>query len=398
MIDYRTGLLVLPIAIALAACGGESAAPGPAVRQADSSSSDAPAKQARASRSGGSFSLSGNMTDARQDHDALLLPDGRVMVVGGLGKGSVGWGSPRLETVTIYDPASEEFTPTGSMIKGRQYPRAHLMEDGRVYVAGGREQLKYYKTTEIWDPATGVWTEGPRMATDRFQHASLTLQDGRILLVGGQNKLFALVPDAEIYDPTTADLSPAGSMSIGRSAHSATLLQDGRVLVAGGGKGGEGTQEETFDSADIYDPETGVWSSAGTMSAGHADHTATLLGDGRVLITGGRGKVDAVDIFDPETNSWRAGTRFTEWRAQHTATLLADGRVLVTGGVGRGTSTEYYDPDTGAWSRGPDMEEPRYAHTATVLNDGTVFLLGGQSIDATGSRREVSNQGEIYTP
>jgi hypothetical protein len=70
----------------------------------------------------------------------------------------------------------------------------------------------------------------------------------------------------------------------------------------------------------------------------------------------------------------------------------------MTGGVGRGTSTEYYDPDTGAWSPGPDMKEPRYAHTATVLNDGTVYLLGGQSIDATGSRREVSNQGEVYTP
>ena len=392
MVNRRVWLLALPIAIAAAACGGEPAAPGPAAERAGA------AEKAETSRSGGSFSLAGTMTDARQDHDALLLPEGRVMAVGGLGKGSVGWGSPRLETVTIYDPASQTFTPTGSMIKGRQYPRAHLLEDGRVYVAGGREQLKYYKTTELWDPATGEWTEGPRMATDRFQHASLTLRDGRILLTGGQNKLFALVPEAEVFDPVTGELSPAGSMSLGRSAHSATMLQDGRVLVAGGGKGGEGTQEETFDTADIYDPETGEWSAAGTMSAGHADHTATLLNDGRVLIAGGRGKVDAVDIFDPATGSWTAGTSFAEWRAQHTATLLADGRVLVTGGVGRGTSTELYDPGTGTWTRGPDMAEPRYAHTATVLNDGTIFLLGGQSIDATGSRREVSNQGEVYRP
>ena len=134
------------------------------------------------------------------------------------------------------------------------------------------------------------------------------------------------------------------------------------------------------------------------MSVGHADHTATLLNDGRVLVTGGRGKVTAVDLFDPTTDTWQTGASFAEWRAQHTATLLADGRVLVTGGVGKGTSTEYFDPNTDTWTPGPDMEQPRYAHTATHLNDETMFLVGGQSVDATGDRREVSNEGEIYTP
>ena len=393
MINYRIWLFALPIAIVVAACGGESAAPGSTKKMGELSETTPNV----ASRSGGSFEDSGTMTDARKDHDALLLTDGRVIVVGGLTKGGGNWGDSRLVSVTIYDPVTQEFTPTGGMIKGRRYPRAHLLEDGRVYVAGGWGFRKYYKTTEIWDPETGEWTEGPMMATDRAQHASITLQDGKILIIGGQNKLFALVPEAEIYDPTTNELTSAGSMSVGRAGHSATLLQDGRVLVAGGGKGGVPPTGETFDSADVYDPETGEWSPTGAMSAGHAEHTATLLKDGRVLVAGGRGKVTAVDLFEPTTNSWSAGTRLTEWRAQHSATLLADGRVLVTGGVGRGASTELYDPATGTWSPGPDMTRPRYAHTATRLNDGTVFLVGGQTVDASGDIG-VSNETEVYTP
>ena len=392
---FRAALPAIAIALSLmAACGGGAAAPASSEERAEVSR----AEPSGPFELGGSFKSSASMIDARQDHQAVLLPAGRVMAIAGLTKAGSNWGASRLVSVTVYDPASSEFTPTGSLATGRQHLTAHTLEDGRVFVVGGRGLYDAIKTTEIWDPATEVWGKGPRMASERFQHDSVVLQDGRILVVGGQNKLFALLLGAELFDPMTEEMSPAGAMSIGRSAHSATLLQDGRVLVVGGGEGGEGSQEETFDSTDIYDPETGEWSPAGTMSAGHADHTTTLLNDGRVLVTGGRGKVTAVDLFDPVTDTWSVGASFTEWRAQHSATLLGSGIVLVTGGVGRGATTESYDPASGTWSRGPEMTLPRYAHTATLLNDGSVFLLGGQSIDATGSRREVSNESEVYTP
>ena len=71
-------------------------------------------------------------------------------------------------------------------------------------------------------------------------------------------------------------------------------------------------------------------------------HTATLLKDGRVIVTGGFDDdvwpMDSVEIFDPKTGVWNAGVRMESPRAFHAATLLGDGRVLVTGASARSSS------------------------------------------------------------
>ena len=235
------------------------------------------------------------------------------------------------------------------------------------------------------------------MAQKRFEHASVLLPDGRVLVAGGTNDLLVPSIEAEMYDPEANEFSSGGVMVMARSQHTQTLLSDGRVLVVGGSRGGIGSEIVPFAAAELYDPAAGAWSAAAEMSEGRADHTATLLDDGRVLVTGGRGRVDSTEIYDPATDQWTSAGSMSEWRVDHTATLLADGRVLVTGGIGRVDSTDIFDPRTGAWYRGAPMTEPRYVHTATRLADGRVLLVGGQTTDAAGNR-ELSNTTELYEP
>ena len=267
-------------------------------------------------------------------------------------------------------------------------------------VSGGRDQSRYHKKTEMWDPATDEWTLGPNMAKKRFDQASVKLPDGRLLVSGGTDEIISLISLAEFFDPTASEMgewSPAGEMTQARAEHTATLLNDGRVLIVGGGKGGLGQEGTTFDTAEVWDPDSNSWSPAGTLSVGRAGHTATLLNDGRILVTGSKGKVTTAEIYDPASGEWTLAGEMSEWRVLHSATLLTDGRVMVAGGLPEVSSTDIYDPATGTWTPGTPLRGPRYGQTTTILNDNRVLLAGGNSVDSSGDRN-ITADSEIYEP
>ena len=115
--------VLLPIAILAAACGGSPASSTPANEPGMTASTDEPAeKVAEVASAGGAgeFTFSGRMTDARSHAADVLLPDGRVLVFGGVSKGGVLWGPVGLDTATIWDSATGEWTDTGGMAKERQ--------------------------------------------------------------------------------------------------------------------------------------------------------------------------------------------------------------------------------------------------------------------------------------
>ena len=133
------------------------------------------------------------------------------------------------------------------------------------------------------------------------------------------------------------------------------------------------------------------------METPRANHTATLLADGRVLVTGGTGTgglaVPGGEIYDPSANTWTPTAHLNVARRGHTATLLPDGTVLIAGGDDAGTATdtlEIFDPLTGTFAYvDGHLSAARTLHAAAALADGRVFIVGG--FERTNpSRRQIS--------
>ncbi len=197
-------------------------------------------------------------------------------------------------------------------------------------------------------------------------HSATLLPNGKVLVAGGaQYGLFTLT-SAELYDPATGTWTATGSLTGGRTGHTATLLPNGKVLVAGGFAVDIGYGGYSISSVDLYDPDTGTWTSAGQLSAPRHSHTATLLTNGKVLVTGGYntnfgygpGPIDSADLYDPDTGTSTPTGSLTTVRYGHSATLLDSGKVLVAGGAGHvigtglvyPTSAELYDPESETWT------------------------------------------------
>jgi hypothetical protein len=246
----------------------------------------------------GTFSPTGSMATSRIGHTATPLPDGRVLIAGGTGVrvGSSIQGG-MLSSAELYDPKTGRFSPTGSMTADRYYATATLLADGRVLVAGGFPGgTGTPASAEVYDPATGTFSKTGSMPDRRVLSSATLLSDGRVLFSGGQlmNGVDTDLSSALLYDPQTGQFSETGSMVEPRDSATSTRLADGRVLVVGGftrpsdlPATAKGPVLVSVASAELYDPGTGTFSDAGSMTTARAGHSATLLPDGRVLIAGG---------------------------------------------------------------------------------------------------------------
>jgi hypothetical protein len=376
-------LLVVTLAI-LAACSSESGS----VEVDTGEPGDAPAASGLAS---GIFEKGPDMKSRRERFTTIQLSDGRLMSVGGRAIGLQAQSGNYNETAELFDPASTTWTFTGDMNEQRRSPGLRALPDGRVMVVGGLSgQREPLASSEYWDEATGAWTFGPDMNRPHDLMATASLADGRFMMIGGTSKdenglLISLTTETEAYDPATETWTELAPMAEKRASHTATTLIDGRVLVVGGGR----TDGPYLKPTEIYDPATDAWIPAAPLTKGRAFHTATLLDDGRVLVVGGKGKIRLAEIYDPALDTWAPAGETIAPRSEHAATLLADGTVLVTGGTGYLATSEIFDPATSTWVSGEVMGTGRYRHGAFRLDDGRTVIMGGTSKDGMLATTEI---------
>jgi Galactose oxidase, central domain len=293
----------------------------------------------------------------RTRQTATRLLSGKVLLAGG----DVNCSGVSDIAAELWDPATGEFTSNSSlhMISARCDHTATLLHDGRVLLAGGESH--------------GYFTSPPGQPNTLIGHSIVNRS-------------------AEFYDPKAGRFVATGSMKEARENHSATLLSDGRVLIAGGDIAEFRT--DALASAELFDPKTGRFTPTGAMSSTHTAQTATLLANGKVLIAGGkiwvRSKLDGVptddaELYDPRTGKFSVAGKMTSAREGHTATLLGNGQVLIAGGAGTRRdqigdaavrTAELYDPATGKSTSIGNMPTTHYKAIAVRLPDGRVLIAG----------------------
>jgi uncharacterized repeat protein (TIGR01451 family) len=219
---------------------------------------------------------------------AVLLPSGNVLVAGGWNPSS----SSALNDVELYYPITNTWAAAKPMNTARGYDTAtwvtSVPPDGRVLVVGGCNEStceNYLNSVELYDPASNVWTETTPIPTARADQSATLLASGQVLVAGGYDG--ATLSSAWLYNPAaTPNWVSAGNMSTARYVHTSTMLPSGLVLVAGGSQ-----NPTVLASAELYDPVNNRWLPAASMNTARYDHTATLLTSGplagEVLVSGG---------------------------------------------------------------------------------------------------------------
>jgi Kelch motif protein len=320
----------------------------------------------------------GPMAVARAVQTETTLQDGRVLVAGGCTTDGCDLGSAGGATAELFDPRSRRFVPTGSMRVSRDDHRAVLLNDGRVFLAGGWTAAGVTAGTELYDPATGRFATGATMTSPRAAAAAVKLAGGRVLLIGGFMDERRTLASTEIFDPSANTFVPTGSMGIPRGVPAAALLPDGRVLVAGGINEGK-----VVATAEIYDPATGHFSPVGPMATARYKAAAVTLRDGSALVLGGSGDIDGQQVyasterFDAATGTFAPGPAMQSARYKliDSVVSLANGDLLVAGG---GPRVELYEQATGRFRTvAGDLGGTRLFLTAAALDGNRALLVGG---------------------
>lgn len=258
--------------------------------------------------------------------------------------------------------------------------------------------------------STSVYAVGTAFLTNRVGNTVTLLPSGDILVTGGQNQTGVPMASVELYEASKATFRTVGNMEVERSSHTATLLPDGRVFIFGGTTNASGDVTNTYT---IYNPATeaftaGNFSAIGT--AARAGHTATLLKNGKILACGGFYGTGDNDLrgdcllISCEKNATACSAETIELagpRRDHTATLLPDGNVFLSGGITEdgeyASANEIYVTASETTMTGQDsLSVPRKYHSAVTLSDGRVAILGGYSKDARFSDSD-SAKYDIYS-
>lgn len=315
-----------------------------------------------------------------------LLPTGKVMFFGEFDEG--------LEPPELWDPATGTLTPLPRADYNIFCAGHSFLPDGRLLVTGGHEQshvgLPY---TSIFNPFTGSWSRGPDMNDNRWYPTNTTLPNGDVMVLSGETHSAG----------SCNELPQVWQTHTGTWKNLDTALRDlayyPRMFAAPNGKLFYAAPQRTSRWLDIEG--TGTWIEGPRSAVNGRSYGGAVMYGSKVLIIGGgsppTNTVEEIDLADPRP-TWKARAPMTWPRRQLNATLLPDGKVLVTGGsTGEDFDDpsqpvkvpELYDPETNVWTKlAPAADYRGYHSTALLVPDGRVITGGGRN------RHTV----EIFTP
>ncbi len=334
----------------------------------------------------GSITTTHPMQEERAVHASTLLPDGRVLITGGFGKGEI-----FKRSAEIFDPATRTFTLTGEMHVPRAGHQAVLLKTGQVLVLGGTvgDTDPHSRTAELYDPSTGTFTLSGSMHTARMSCSATVLPDGKVLVAGGLDGNKPLT-SMERYDPATGSFTPSDELEVIKGTHIALPLKNGQILFLG-----------SDFAAERYDPADGKSQAVEINPPSQVKHkyAATLLPDEKVLLTGGsdardwEGKFATAMVYDLKKGTCTPTDNMHLPRFKHgnAVVLLDNGNVLVAGG---GAFAELYNPLSGEFDQIPgSFHKTLQFATATLLKDGQVLITGGYEMNII-----CSNESWLYRP
>jgi len=342
------------------------------------------------------FFPTGSLNAARYYHTATLLDTGLVLVAGGIGPVSGGTGAlGELASAELYSPGAATFTLTGNLNTARNEHSATLLNNGSVLIAGGSGGDGELASAEIYNPAILAFTVTGSLNTARYEHTATMLPNGTVLIAGGYGSAGVLA-GAELYNPATGKFTATtGSLNAARFGATATLLPNGMVLIAGGADA-----NGALSSAELYNPASGTFAfTTGSLNTARSGATATLLNTGQVLIAAGynyavTGPLTSAEFHDPTAGTFTVtgSEAHTTWLG--TATLLTNGTVLFAGSVYNTSPSEVFYAATGFFTASGPLYTPRDLQTAIQLNNGDVLIAGGYS----SAGNSVLAAAELYEP
>ena len=315
---------------------------------------------------------------------AHLTPQGKVIFY------------PYGDDTREWDPANPSVVTTKAKVGYNIFCTGHSwMADGRLFVTGGHRRNGYgLPEASIYNPATNVWTRLPDMNNGRWYPTQVTLANGDILtFTGSYNTRYANNTLPQVWQTASSSWRNLTGAQMAHDLYPAChLAPNGQVFMSI-----PSTATRYLNTAG-----TGLWGSPINRSGGYRGYGSSVLYDtGKIYVFGGGdpplATTEKIDLTSA-TPAWTTGPSMSAPRRQINATIMADGRILVTGGssapgfnepAGAVLYGEILDPFTGAWTRTPNYQRYRgYHSTALLLPDGRIISMGGDN----------EPNMEIYTP
>lgn len=389
------------------------------------SSSKKSARASAASAATGVFASGPDMATPRGQHTATVLTDGRVLVTGGTDGMAVIADAeifdPLTTTWSIVRQLNQNpnaglmMDPTGSFPTARQLHSASLLPDGRVLIAGGVgierldasqvPVLETLRTAYIFDPRTNSFSMVGSLTTPRAYHQATVVGGGRVVLAGGLDSNLNSLATADVFDPLTNTFTQVPMSGPHTWGSMVSIGQD--AMLVGGAAVSQGAQGWNVfgvpaSRVEGFSAATGGFAAMNSNIGDRVNMASTSLANG-AFFAGGQAvegtaltAVNTTEFYDAATGSFVRGPDLTYARF---GALIAPvgGELVVMGGVGPSgqqlTTCEVYNPALNQITRRVNMLLPRSDFRAVTLQDGRVLVIGG--MDAQAVPRAIS-QTEFF--